>query len=281
MEPDYQKVLDQQKQVWDKFSGGWKKWDKVLQRFLHPVGQTMINALQIKKDDHVLDVASGTGEPGIGIAKIAANGSVIGTDISDQMLAVAKENAEQQGVSNFQTLIADVQNLPFKDEQFDAVSCRMGYMFFPDMQRATNEMYRVLKNGGRISTAVFGPPEKNGWLTSVMRVIGKYVEIPLPDPNTPGMFRCTQQELMTGLFKNAGFKHIVEQEITGEFDFTNAERYWQIMTSINPMIVTMLGKSDEVTNAKIKEEVFKVLNSFGRINHLYLGFSAMVINGEK
>ena len=63
-------------------------------------------------------------------------------------------------------------------------------MFFPDMQLAANEMFRVLKPGGRIATAVWSGPEENNWITTIMSVIGRHIQLPAPAPGAPGMFRC-------------------------------------------------------------------------------------------
>ncbi|NML63659.1 methyltransferase domain-containing protein [Hymenobacter sp. RP-2-7] len=58
-------------------------------------------------------------------------------------------------------MTSDACALPFPNQQFDAVSCRMGFLFFPDMLLATQEMYRVLKPGGRLATSVWSAPPHN------------------------------------------------------------------------------------------------------------------------
>src|SRR6476661_567278 len=98
------------------------------------------------------------------------------------MLEVARENAEKRGIKNIETIACDANELPFEDERFDAVSCRMGFMFFPDMLQAAKEMLRVLKPGGRLATSVWGPPEKNFWITATMGTINKHVDVPPPPP---------------------------------------------------------------------------------------------------
>ena len=71
---------------------------------------------------------------------------------------------------------------PFPDKTFDAVSCRMGYMFFPDMQKASQEIYRVL-NPADVSLRQCGEPaEKNFWITSIMGPISKNLELAPPIP---------------------------------------------------------------------------------------------------
>ena len=71
-------IREQQKASWDKFSPGWKKWDGFTMKFLKPMGDQIIKMLQVKPTDHVLDIATGTGEPGLTIASLANKGKVTG-----------------------------------------------------------------------------------------------------------------------------------------------------------------------------------------------------------
>src|SRR4029078_11698776 len=135
-----QTISDEQKKTWDKVSHGWKKWNKFTMNFLKPMGDAIIKALSIKNNDVVLDIASGTGEPAFSIAAIAKNGKVHATDLSEEMLAIAQDHAREKGIKNMEFKVADVSNLPFSNDYFDKASCRMGFMFFPDMQLATKEI---------------------------------------------------------------------------------------------------------------------------------------------
>src|SRR5829696_8680855 len=108
MEPQLTEIREQQKETWNKFSPGWKKWDDFTMNFLKPMGDEIISELNIKDTDVVLDVACGTGEPGLTIASMAKNGKVIGTDVADQMLDIAMENAERKQIKNYETKTCDV-----------------------------------------------------------------------------------------------------------------------------------------------------------------------------
>lgn len=160
MEQQLQEIREQQKASWNKFSPGWKKWDKEFMDFLQPMGDKMVSLLNLKDTDHVLDIAAGTGEPGLTIALRVKDGKVVITDLAEGMLVIARENAERKGISNAEFVSCDVCELPFADNTFDAISCRLGFMFFPDMQLAAKEMFRVLKPGGRLVTSVWDVPEK-------------------------------------------------------------------------------------------------------------------------
>jgi ubiquinone/menaquinone biosynthesis C-methylase UbiE len=180
-----------QRASWNKFSAGWRKWDALTMDMLRPHGEAIMDHLGASGASHVLDIAGGTGQPGLSIAQhLTDGGKVFITDLSANMLQVAKEKADAMQAKHVEFREADASELPFADNSMDAVSCRHGFMFFPDLQQAANEMARVLKPGGRIAVAVWAAPEKNYWVTGMMQQIKKHIEVPPPPPDAPGMFRC-------------------------------------------------------------------------------------------
>jgi len=281
MELQQEQIREQQKQLWNKVSPGWKKWDEFIMEFLRPMGEAIIDKLEIKEDDIVLDVAAGTGEPGLTIAAIANNGKVTGTDLSDDMLQIAEANAIAKGLKNYSTKASDVCELPFDDNTFTKISCRMGFMFFPDMQLATNELYRVLKPGGRIAIAVWAGPDKNIWYTAMSGVMAKYIETPPAAPDAPGMFRCSEPGVMIDIFAQAGFKHVRNQELTGQVDFINADVYWRNRTELSETLVAALAKLDEATIDAIKNEVYAIINSNSKNGRSLLDWGVSIIYAEK
>ncbi len=281
METQAEQIREQQKLSWNKFSPGWRKWDEFTMNFLKPMGDAIIANLQLKDKDRVLDVATGTGEPGLTIAKLIPNGKVTGIDLAEDMLAIAAEHARSMGLSNYETLNVDVCQLIFEDNTFDAISCRMGFMFFPDMRLAASQMYRVLKPGGRLSTAVWDGPQHNNWITTIMSVIQKHIVTPPPEPGAPGMFRCGEPDLIPNLLKEVGFRDIVTQQISDKVDYLSFDRYWEIMLDIGAPIVAALSGADESTIAKIKAEVSELFESKNEGGVSALEYAASVITAVK
>lgn len=274
-------IREQQKASWSKFSQGWKKWDHLTMDSLKPVGDEIIRRLHPQGEDYVLDIAAGTGEPGLTIATMLNGGKVVITDLSEAMLDIAREHAAHRGITNIETRACDVCELPFDDNTFDAVSCRFGFMFFPDMLMAAKEMIRVLKPGGRLATAVWYGPEKNFWVTATMHAIQKNMELPAPPPGAPGMFRCAKDGLMVDLFSQAGLKHVSQTEVAGKLDAKTADRYWEMMNEISAPVVGAMSKADEGTKEKIKQDVFESLHRKYPDGNVQIDSSALVIYGEK
>lgn len=280
MNQQLEEIREQQKQSWNKFSAGWKKWDEMTMNFLKPMGDEIITSINPSGTSKVLDIAAGTGEPGLTIATMLDGGVVTITDLSEDMLAIAKENAERRGIHNIETTACDVCELPFTDNSFDAISCRFGFMFFPDMQLAANEMARVLKPGGRIATSVWNVPEKNFWVTATMGTINRNMELPPPPPGSPGMFRCAKPGLIKELFEKAGLKNVTEKEVASKLNSGTVENYWNMMTEIGAPIVAALSKADDAMHQKIKKEVFELVSQKYPGN-VAIDAGAIVISAEK
>src|SRR3954469_13960017 len=126
--PSDEEIREAQRAAWAGLSAGWEKWDAVIMDHLGPVGLAMIERLSIADDQHHLDIASGTGEPGLTIAERAPNGRVVLTDLAPEMLDVAHRRAEARGIANVETRVCSGDDLPFGDARFDSVSVRFGYM---------------------------------------------------------------------------------------------------------------------------------------------------------
>jgi ubiquinone/menaquinone biosynthesis C-methylase UbiE len=142
--PDAREVLKQQHDTWDRFSVGWIKWDTQVVEMQAPVGQEMIRSLALADEGVHLDVASGTGEPGLSIAAQTPKGRVVLTDLSEAMLDWASSKAEKQALGNVDVRVCGVDDLPFEDASLDSVSCRFGFMYFPDIPGAVSELVAKL-----------------------------------------------------------------------------------------------------------------------------------------
>ena len=283
METQMKQIRDQQKDLWNKFSPGWKKWDDLTMEFLEPMGIEIVRLIAPKEKELILDVASGTGEPGLTIANMIreGNGKVIATDISNGMLEIACENANKRGINNFETIISDVSDLPFEDNTFDAISCRFGFMFFPGMLQAAKEMVRVLKPGGRIATSVWGAPEKNFWITTAMKTLKKNMDLPEVPKDAPGMFRCAESGLMAEIFKQAGMKNISEKEVSSKLNTGTAEAYWNFLNDVVAPVVSAMSQANDSIKNKIKDEVFDLVNQKYPEGNVAIDSSAYVVYGEK
>ncbi|GAB3835595.1 class I SAM-dependent methyltransferase [Hymenobacter jeollabukensis] len=281
MNAELETIREQQKATWNKFSAGWRKWDDFTMDWLRPMGEEIIRDLHIRPTDIVLDVAAGTGEPGLSIATLAKDGKVVITDLAEGMLAVARDKAADRGISNYETVACDVCELPFDDETFDAVSCRFGFMFFPDMLLAAREMHRVLKPGGRLAASVWGVPAQNAWITTIMGTIGRHLQLPAPPAGAPGMFRCAAPGFLTDLLRQAGFQDVHDTQITGQLRSSSKEAYWQFMNEVAAPVVAAMSQADAATQVNIRTEVFALIDEQCSDGSTALNYGTVVAYGQK
>src|SRR3954453_7955073 len=211
--PSADEIREGQRAAWAGLSAGWEKWDAVIMDQLAPVSAAMIERLDIGENQQHLDIASGTGEPGLSIARLAPKGRVVLTDLSAEMLGVASRRARAQGIANIETRVCSADDLPFDDGTFDSVSVRFGYMFFPDMAEATAEFVRVLKPGGRVCSSVWIKPDENPWTSIIQQAVATEAEVPTPDPDSPNMFRCAAPGYVSALYESAGLRDVAEWDV--------------------------------------------------------------------
>lgn len=281
MSEDLDRIRDQQRETWDRFSAGWKKWDGLVLDWLAPFGAAIIRHAGLRAESNILDVAAGTGEPGLTAASLVPRGRVTVTDLPEAMLAVATQNAARRGLRNFETRACEAGALPFADASFDAVLCRFGFMFFPDVDAAACEFARVAKPGARICAAVWGAPGKNPWATTIMATIARHVEMPPPPPGAPGLFRCAPEGVMRSAFAAAGLRDIVEEEVSTDMVHETPEQYWDFMNDVAAPVVAGLAKADADTAQRIRSDVLDLARQSIRDGKVRQRSTATVIVGTR
>ena len=244
-------IRDAQRAAWAGLAPGWEKWDAVIMDQLGPVSSAMIDSLGIATGQKHLDIASGTGEPGLTIARLAPTGHVALTDLSAAMLDVATRRADAQGIANVDTLVCSADDLPFDDASFDSVSVRFGYMFLPDLAAATAEFARVLRPGGRLCASVWVRPEENPWTSIVMEQIAKEVPLTPPDPDGPAMFRCAAPGRVSALYEAAGLHAVVEWDVPVELVTASPAQYWEMISEHVSLAAAALMHVDAPTRERI------------------------------
>src|SRR6202521_2573206 len=152
-----------------------EKWKAKSAAMGRDVTDALVDYASPKPGMKVLDLASGTGEPAIGLAsRVGSEGHVTALGLSAELLLIAKDRARQRGLGNSSTCQADAQSLPFPDQSFDLVTCRFGVMFFADCDKALREVRRVLRPGGRACFVGWGPLDQPYW-SNTMGIVVKHV----------------------------------------------------------------------------------------------------------
>jgi SAM-dependent methyltransferase len=275
--PSAEEIRDSQRAAWAGLSASWDKWDAIIMDQLRPVGAAIVDSLEIAEDQQHLDIASGTGEPGLSIARLCPKGRVVLTDLAPEMLAVAARRAP----SNVETTVCSADELPFADETFDSLSVRFGYMFFPDLARATAEFVRVLRPSGRLCASVWVKPEQNPWTTLVMQAIASEVPVAPPDPDRPNMYRCGEPRSVSALYEAAGLRDVSEWDVPIELVTESAAQYWQMISEHVSLAAAALGQSDEATRDRIGTAVMTKVSAYEKDGKVRVPGLARCILGTK
>jgi SAM-dependent methyltransferase len=279
--PTADEIRAAQQVTWAGLSAGWGKWDRVIMDQLGPVGAAMIERLHIADEQQHLDIASGTGEPGLSIARLSPHGRVVLTDLVPEMLAIAARRAGAEGLGNIETKVCSADDLPFGDATFDSVSVRFGYMFFPDVARATAEFARVLKPGGRLCSSVWIKPEENPWTAIAKVAVATEGVLPPPDPDGPNMFRCAAPGYVSALYEGAGLGEIAEWDVGVELVTRSPEEYWEMISEHVSLAVAALQKIGGPARERIRASAMAKVSAFERDGRIRVPGLARCIVGTK
>lgn len=257
-------IRDAQRAAWSGLSAGWEKWDAVIMDQLRPVGAAIVAALDLRADQRHLDVASGTGEPGLSIAALAPRGRVVLTDLVPEMLDIARRRADALGITGVETAVCSADDLPFPDASFDSVSVRFGYMFFPDIDRATAEFARVLAPGGRLCASVWVHPDRNPWTTIAMEAIATEIALPAPGPDAPTMYRCAAPGRLGAVYERAGLRDVAEWDVEVELVTRSPEEYWDMISEHVSLAVAALARVDGPARDRIRDRALASVRAYER-----------------
>jgi SAM-dependent methyltransferase len=249
-----------QRAAWATLSAAWETWDPVIQDQMRPVSTAMIDSLDVGGGQRHLDVAAGTGEPGLTIARLVPSARVVLTDLSPEMLSVASRRA----LPNVSALACSADDLPFSDGSFDSVSVRFGLMFFPDPAAAVAELARVLRPGGRLCSAVWVNPDANPWTSILMEAIATEVTLPPPDPDGPSMYRCATPGSVAALYSAAGLRDVAEWEVEVSLVTASPEQYWAVMSEHVSLAQKALGQVGEAARERIRSRAIEAVRAFER-----------------
>lgn len=180
----------------------------------------LVELLRPQPDWRVLDLATGAGHAAFTLAPLVA--SVVATDITPQMLQKTAVGAQERGLTNLSVETADVDDLPFGDQEFDVVTCRIAAHHFPDIGRFLAEAARVIKENGRLAIVdnIVPGSRLRGKKAQVQREAGRYVNA-FEKLRDPGHGRCLSLDEWMDAFVKAGLALDHAETLRKEMDFAS------------------------------------------------------------
>ena len=194
---------------WEEAADAWHRWGAVIESWLGPATERMLDAAAVGGGARVLDVAAGAGGQTLAAARrVGPQGHVLATDISPRLLQYVESSAAEAGLGNVSTSELDGEDLAVDQNHFDAVISRVGLIYFPNQQAALNGMRTALKPGGRVSAVVYSTPDRNGFFAIPVGIIRRRAQLPPPAPGQPGPFSLGAPGVAEQALRDAGFVDI-------------------------------------------------------------------------
>ncbi len=252
MEPRLQRRV--QRYGWNKaadfYEDSWKEQ-------LKPVQDKTMEVAELRPGEAVLETACGTGLITFRIAgAIHPGGELTATDLSDEMVQITGEAADDRKLDHVKVQRMDSEELEFGDEQFDAAISCLGIMYVPNPQRSLDEKFRVLKSGGRTVIATWGERKNCGW-ADIFPIVDKRVASDV----CPMFFQQGTGDTLAVALRNAGFKKVETERFRVTIQFATEEHAIMAAFAGGPVALAY-QKFDEQTKMEVHEDYLKSIEEF-------------------
>jgi SAM-dependent methyltransferase len=227
--------------MWQSVAPGWGEHADYVDARSSRMTERLLELARVAPGDRVLELACGAG--GLGLAAAERGGDVVLSDVAPAMVEIAAARARERGRADVETLTLDLDAIEQPDASYDVVLCREGLMFADDPARAAREMARVLRPGGRVALAVWGPRERNPWLAIVLDVVREHTGIVLPPPGVPGPFSLSEPDHLLSLL--APFAGVAVEELDVPLRAGSFDEWWARTTALAGPLAQVLKQLPE------------------------------------
>jgi SAM-dependent methyltransferase len=250
---DTESVAMAQRTFWNsEATQRWVTEQKRIDRLMADVTEAALGAAAPMRGESVLDIGCGTGTTTLRLAEsVGPTGKVLGVDISEQQLALARQRVAAAGITHVQLVLDDAATHGFASANFDLCFTRFGVMFFADPVAAFTNIRRGIKPSGRLLLAVFRSGSDNPWATASISAIRHLVSPPAPlGPEEPGQFSWSDPARVRRILAGAGFRDVALTPLDLSFYLgANAVEAAEFATFIGQGARLLHGLPDETRQA--------------------------------
>lgn len=251
------------RESWGAAAAGWEAQRERVWAASAPVGEAIVAALDPQPGQTLLELAAGPGDTGFTAALLLGPaGLLISSDLAPEMVDAARRRGAELGLENVEYRVLDAQALDLPDGSIDGILCRWGYMLMPDPLQALRETRRVLRDGGRLSFAVWGPRGRNRWATAIGRSLLAVGLMEPPDPLAPGMFALADTGRLADLIVTAGFEPPAIAEVVVSWRYDSFDEYVEVQTSLSRDLRSRLEELDAAARTQVLEATREQLQPY-------------------
>jgi len=215
-------------------------------------GSETVDRIALQPGADVLDLCCGAGASAIPAAHtVGPQGRVVGVDVSQALLDLARSRADAEGLSNLELRCADATATGYADGEFDAVVCVFGVFFLPDMVGFIREMWRMVRPGGTLAITTWGP----GWLEPASSMFWDAVRA-----QEPSLYKgfnpwdeITEPTALLDLFERAGIDTATAEPAEGTHPLERPEDFWVIVMGSGPRATVDALSPDQ--RDRVRDEV--------------------------
>jgi ubiquinone/menaquinone biosynthesis C-methylase UbiE len=274
-----------QRQFWSGAGGDvWVNKQREMDIMLNPLGDRVIERLDLKSDAKIIDIGCGCGATTLEIAKKITQGEILGVDISEPMLDKATETAKEMSLSNISFEVKDVQVDVMPQNYFDIAFSRFGVMFFEDPFEAFKNIHSSLKEDGLLSFVCWQNASLNPWQSLSIQVIKEFLDLPAPAPKSPGPFAFEDKTYLEDILRESGFKGLEildNQEDIIMFSGKSIREACEDYLTINPVVTEMLKNSKPQLTEEILEALVIKFSNFHKNDGLLFPSATWIVTAKK
>ncbi len=220
--------MDEKQAITQVFDLVATKYDNPSLRFFSFCADKLVDYAKISPKQKVLDVATGTGIVAIAAAQcLQDKGRVQAIDLSENMIHQAQSNLKHAGLDNIDFHVMDAEELEFKSNYFDVITCSYGLFFMPDMSAALKSWLRVLKPGGKLIFTSFAPSAFQPLTDIFMKNLAEY-DI---TPPSPTWLQLAEEDLCKKILTDNGFEapQVAQAQLGYHLEAFN--NWWEVIQS--------------------------------------------------
>ncbi len=252
----------EQTALWNGRAGrAWVDAQPLLDRLLQPFEDELVGALDRGASRRLLDIGCGTGSTTLAAARLlGAQGDCVGVDISEPMIAAARERAAQES-STARFFCADAQTHAFEPDGFDTLISRFGVMFFDDPAQAFVNLRRAAKAGATLRFICWRDAAENAFMTTAERAAAPLLpDLPARRPEAPGQFAFADRQRVASILQAGGWTDVEARPLDVECALPERELIGYF-TRLGP-VGAMLQEADGPTRARIIAAVRPAFDPF-------------------
>ncbi len=268
--------------MWAAVAPGWAAHADFIDDRGTPVTEALLRVATPQPGERVLELACGPGGPGFAAAPLVdPDGDVVVSDVVAEMTTIASVRARILGLDRVRTRDLDLEQIDEPDSSFDVVLCREGLMLVADPARATAEIHRVLRPGGRVALTVWGPRDRNPWLGVVFDVVGAQLGLTLPPPATPHPFSLSDAGRLAALLAEGGLDDVTVDELATPYRAASIDEWWERTAALAGPLSMMLASLPDDDARELRDRAAEAISAYRTPTGLDIPGMSLLAHGRK